>query len=387
MLKKFILPAWVAGALLLLLYSFTQVDLSLTLSQVSIWQHIQKAFQYIGYFNRPLSASFFVLIILLLFALYLITLRLAYSGMLKKHALWKIIIAVSLILFFSYNAFSYDLFNYIFDAKIVTFYHQNPYLHKALDFPGDPMLSFMHWTHRVYPYGPTWLAVTIPLSFIGFGYFLLTFYCFKLLALFTFLGCAFLIDKISKKKTYALAFFALNPLVLTESLVSAHNDTFMVLFALLAIYYLFQEKKVKSVFSLLLSVGVKFATVFLIPSFIFHIFFKKRDIDNQIFFLSIGIVMIFAVILASLRTNFQPWYLLFVIPFLSFIAQKYFILIPVIIFSLFSLFQYLPFLYLGNWDSPVPEMLLGLNISSIVLSIVFVLLYKVQKKYKIVKLG
>ena len=68
----------------------------------------------------------------------------------SKPFVWLIIFVSALLLVFSYNAFSYDIFNYIFDAKIFTHYHQNPYLQKALDYPGDPMLSFMRWTHRVY---------------------------------------------------------------------------------------------------------------------------------------------------------------------------------------------------------------------------------------------
>ena len=45
---------WTIGYLLtivgLFFYSFTQVDLNLTLSEWSVWQVIQKYFQHIGYF-------------------------------------------------------------------------------------------------------------------------------------------------------------------------------------------------------------------------------------------------------------------------------------------------------------------------------------------------
>ena len=40
-------------------YSFTQVDLSLTLSRASFITTLQRSFQYIGYFNRPLSTVLF----------------------------------------------------------------------------------------------------------------------------------------------------------------------------------------------------------------------------------------------------------------------------------------------------------------------------------------
>src|SRR3989344_7601362 len=198
-MQKFLIIGWISTAFLFLAYSFTQVDLSLTLSQLSIWQVIQRSFQQIGYFNRPLSTLIFFVIATLMFALYSYTLIQVRKKNISRRTIFAIIFSISGVLFFSYNAFSYDLFNYIFDSKIFTFYFQNPYFHKALDFPQDPMLSFMHWTHRLYPYGPTWLFLTIPFSFFGFNIFLLTFYLFKFIAVSAFVLSAFLIEKIARK--------------------------------------------------------------------------------------------------------------------------------------------------------------------------------------------
>src|SRR5258706_5338006 len=163
----------------LFFYSYTQVDLSLTLSRISIWQGIEKSFQYVGYFQRPLSTYLYSGILIALFVSYIFLLIAVHKNVLSRKTLWILIIGTAIVLTFSYNAFSYDLFNYIFDAKIITHYSQNPYMHMALDFPHDPMLSFMHWTQRTYPYGPAWLLVTAPLSFIGLQFFLPTFFLFK----------------------------------------------------------------------------------------------------------------------------------------------------------------------------------------------------------------
>src|SRR3989344_5185967 len=340
-MNKFIFYGWIISSVGLLLYSFTQVDLSLTLSQVSVWQTIQKLLQQIGYFNRPLSTLIFLLIMFLMFTLYALTLNFVKNNIFDGRAVWKIIIFVSVILFFAYNAFSYDLFNYIFDAKIVTYYNQNPYEHKALDYPGDPMLSFMHWTHRAYPYGPLWLALTIPLSFIGFGYFLLTFYLFKLLALFGFIWSAILIRNIV-----------------------------LIPFGLLGILAFLEKKYIKSFTALILSIAIKYATVFLIPGIIVYGLFKS----SKDFFLYVLILsMIITVVLASSRTNFQPWYLLLVLPFASLVSDKYFILIPVFLISIASLLQYAPFIYLGNWNPPVPTILNWIMISSIMVSGVLII--------------
>lgn len=381
MLNKIIFGGWIFFALCLLTYSFTQVDLSLTLSQASFWQDIQKVFQHVGYFNRPLSAAFFIALGIFSLVLYLLTISQVHLKKISGKTLSKIVIALSVILFFSYNAFSYDLFNYIFDAKIITFYQENPYDHKALDYPGDPMLSFMHWTHRTYPYGPAWLALTVPLSFVGFGYFLLTFYLFKLLMVASFIGSCFLIRKIAKDSDvdpdFAMAVFAFNPLVLVESLVSAHNDIVMMFFALLGLYAFLKRKMIKSFIWFLVSILIKFATAFALPALVFDIFFK---VSRNTLFMALTVSMIAAVFVAIFRTNFQPWYLLMILPFASLVSNRTYVLVPTVIISFFALFQYLPYLYLGNWDAPIPQYLNIAMVSSVILSVVIVLILKVVRR-------
>src|SRR5476651_225524 len=119
----------------LFLYSFTQIDLSLTLSRISIWQEVQKNFQYIGFFQRPTSAVIFSVILFLMFVLYLSFLYLCKKNKITNRTLLILVIGSFVVLVFSYNAFSYDLFNYVFDAKILTHYHLNPYLFKPNQFP------------------------------------------------------------------------------------------------------------------------------------------------------------------------------------------------------------------------------------------------------------
>src|SRR3989344_9375489 len=58
------------GALSLFLYSYTQVDLGLTLSRATLWPTVQKWFQSIGYFNRPLSTVIYIFILAVFFVLF-----------------------------------------------------------------------------------------------------------------------------------------------------------------------------------------------------------------------------------------------------------------------------------------------------------------------------
>lgn len=378
LLKKFIIAGFLATIIGLFFYSFTQVDLGLTLTRASVWQGIQTWFQHIGYFDRPVSTYLYTGLITLLFLFYFLFLKVAKEKKLDGKQVWKILILITIILTFSYNAFSYDLFNYVFDAKIITHYQQNPYEHKALDYPGDPMLGFMHWTQRTFPYGPIWLLVTVPLSLIGSQVFLVTFFLFKIMITSCFLGTIYMIRKIMQKvapadEAFSLVFFGLNPLVLIECLVSAHNDIVMMFFAITAVYYLLQQKIVKSTIFYILSIGIKYATVFLLPVFLYvwRQQQRKKNINWEKVFLVMTLLMSFGVIGATYRTNFQPWYFVQMLPFAALIGRKPYILISTVILSVASLLQYIPFLYTGNWDKPIPSILDMIMIAGIFLSLSF----------------
>lgn len=362
----------------LFLYTFTQVDLNLTLSQASWWQAFQKFFQSIGYYNRPLSTFLYISIISLMFLFYAVSLRLSALNKIRRKHIWILVLGITGILTFSYNAFSYDLFNYIFDAKIVTFYNESPYIHKALDYMGDPMLTFMRWTHRTYPYGPFWLGLTVPVSFVGFNFFLLTFFMFKILTSLFFLGIVFFIEKILKivspKYTIlGMVFFALNPLVLIEGLVSSHNDISMMFFAMFAVYLLLINKYIFSFITLVLSIGIKFATVILAPVFLLFIMKKKNITKIQILHV-LFFAMFIPLILVVIRTNFQPWYLLFILPFASLIPNKSYAIGVGIILSFFALLQYVPFIYNGDWNDPTPQILYMLTVTGFIIYVAYILL-------------
>lgn len=386
-MKKLSLFSWfyLFIILLLFLYSYTQVDLNLTFSRVPLLHTIIHTFQYIGYFQRPISTTIYVGITILLFIFYYFFLKKIKKSELKRGEVWTVISVSGVILLFSYNAFSYDLFNYIFDAKIFTFYHQNPYLHKALDFHGDPMLTFMRWTHRTYPYGPVWLFITVPLSYLGFQFFIPTFLFFKLLALGGYYGTAYYLEKITKKYTkvdslVAVVFFALNPLVLIESVVSAHIDISMVFLLVLSVYYLLDTKSYRSILLLVLSIGVKYASVFIIPAYIYLYFLRSRKILSKSIFLHLCLFLMAAGAVAQTASqgNFQPWYLLIALPFAAILAENIFIIIATFIISFIALMGYVPYLFLGNWNPPVPALLFSLYSMGFALMVVSMLAVKLH---------
>lgn len=370
----------------LFFYSYTQVDLNLTLSQWSVWQVIQTSFQYIGWFQRPLSTALYLVLIFLLSTFYLLLSWLAKNNKLSMRQFWLLNLIMSGILLFSYNAFSYDLFNYMFDARIVTYHGENPYFHKALDYPEDPWVNFMRWTHRTYPYGPVWLGLTVPLSFIGFQFFLPTLFLFKGLMTASFLGTVYFIGRIlekhnPKQKLFGMALFAFNPLVIIESLVSGHHDIVMIFLLISSIYYIMNSNYIRSILLFVLSIGIKFSSAILLPVVLWMTLkkFRNQAIDWERVFLASLFLSIATVILASFRTELQPWYIIWALPFVSLLPDRKWIIIPSIIISFALLLHYVPFLYTGNWDPPIPTIKSFMNISALVLAGVWAVWYSKEK--------
>ncbi len=353
---KLLFASYIITLTALFLYSLTQIDLSLTFSKLSIWQTIEKSFQQIGYFNRPLSTAIFIAILTLLFIHYFAFIFLAIKKIISRKQAWFLVLAGFVVLVFSYNAFSYDLFNYIFDAKIITHYNQNPYFYKALDFPNDPMLSFMRWTHRYYPYGPAWLFLTAPISFIGLNIFSLTFFLFKIFISGFFLGTVYLIEKIVRKvspgnEIYALVFFGLSPLVLIESVVSVHNDIVMMFFAVLGLYFVLNKKFILSIIAIIFSFFIKEVTILLLfPVLIFQNPIKKIFISSENFFRFCVLTMIAGFVYVLTKLEVQPWYFLWIIPFIAFLKPNRYIFLLTSGISLGLLLRYAPFLYQGDWN-------------------------------------
>jgi hypothetical protein len=381
--EKLLTTFWVIFSLLLFLYSFTQIDLGLVVSRYPFFYAIEKSFQYIGYFRRDVSTEFFIAIITLGFLLFGWTLLEISKQHVGKKAITVICILVFLFLAFSYNAFSYDFFNYIFDAKILTHYHLNPYQQTALNFPQDPMLGFMHWTHRTYPYGPLWLGLTIPLSYIGGNIFIITFFLFKILSAIAYSLFIYFLYKVleifdEKRALFLTTFVALNPFFLAEFLVSAHNDSSMFALGFAAIYMLLKRKQLFAYGLLLLSIGIKFATGFFIPAFflVSWNFMQKRPFSTNLFRYTLMFFMIVAFALVSYRTVFQPWYLIYVIPFMLFFPWKKETGLIVFLMSILSLGYYSPFLLTGSWDESVlGNLLFGLQMSVFPICLVLLIVF------------
>lgn len=346
--------AYLILTIALFLYSYTQVDLNLTLSQASIFQTIQKSFQYIGYYQRPLSTGLYVGIVSALFAAYFFTLRLIRRGKMNEKQLWKIIGVTVAILVLSYPAaLSYDFFNYMFTAKSVVVYHKNPYDVIPIQFaPVDPWLNFMRWTHLPSAYTPLWIGLTIPAYLAGFGFFLTIMWSIKALVAFfhiaTIVGIGKVLGKVEPKmKALGMAIFALNPLIIIEDLVSSHNDVVMMAFGVWALYFLLEKKQMTSWLMWALSVAAKMMTIVLAPVLVLAALAKTKWREWALILMVAGLLAVVS------QREFLPWYWVWIMPFVGLLPSKRKVTMLAGAVSLGLLLRYGPYLYLGNYNPPV----------------------------------
>lgn len=298
------------------------------------------------------------------------------------------------------NALSYDVFNYIFNAKMVLVYHANPHVRVALDFAAiDDWTRFMHNTHTPAPYGYGWTLWSLIPFGLGLGKFTLTWEWFRVWSGVSLIMTASASRWLAKNwwGTTSPAYAKwqrwqwvlwLNPLLLIELITNSHNDWWMMapaVWAMAATLKGTQSTRTKSVvgwwlaaaLALGLSTTIKYATLALIPVWgsllLYHWSLGKTKVawlyQNWPWLASLSL---FVPLLSSRSQLFHPWYLTWslvwlsigVVTWLSAPAATTWLTrslhqlqgwwwITLVCFSLTSLFRYVPYLWLGEYTPTV----------------------------------
>ncbi len=312
-------------------YSYALIDPNITFFNSPVWSRFLEQMLQLGYYHRDISLYIYLAIIVLLFIFHYF-----FKKNFRKYNVLYIAIIIGVILLFSYSFLSHDLLNYLFDARILTFYHQNPYQHMAADFPHDPWLRFTQWTNRSYPYGPVFLVISIIPSFLSLGKFLLSFLFYKVTVILFYVFAVYILQKQNKK--WAMT-FATHPLILIEGIVNAHNDMFALTIGIIGLYYLMQEKNnicAKVLF--VLSAGIKYITLPIV-------FISRKKITRN---LAVLIVQFLVIGYLCFMGEIQPWYFLALFLFIPFYEE---FIARLDIFFAGLLLSYYPYIFLGGWDT------------------------------------
>ena len=324
-------------------FSYLWVDFNLSLTHWPLLVHFLDKFQHWGYFHRPLSAKIYLGLLLLLFGgqLYLL-----FSDFLKRQPIRKLLIwagFTTMIVALAYPFLSYDIFSYLFDAKIIWHYHQNPYFYAPNHFAGDPWLRFMRWTHRTCPYGPVWLLYTLAPGFLSLGKFVFNLYFLKIFNGLLFFAAGWLLLKMGDNDKKVFVYWFFNPFLIMELLVDAHNELLMIVLLFLALFLLEKRRVRWGFLAFLSSAAVKYISVFLAP-----LLFIPRG-RRKIFYLMAGIGLL--AIFIDKTASFQPWYFTWFFMVLPFLALDNFSWLGVFLGELLILsFKYYPFVLTGSWQ-------------------------------------
>lgn len=354
-------------------YSLTAPNLVLS-TNPTFWKF--QTYMWKTFFNNRelLTQTYFALIGIIFFN-YLFFVSQALKQKLKSFKLILILfLALAAPLLISNNALSYDAFNYIFNAKMVSVYHADPHIQVALDFPDDSWTKFMHNTHTPAPYGRAWTYLSlIPFS-LGMGKFVITWLSFRLFSLLPLIALLFIFWKYQKRVNHTWAIFLIfNPLILIEVISNFHNDFWMITPAILSLLLVDSQKNKKinlsfvikvliSIVLLGLSIWIKLATLLLIPIWLLILIKNKLKDIPHFYSLANGwpvlaSLVMFVPLLTSRSQWFHPWYLAWTIAFIPLFSKKNKIATAwatsLLVLSISSMYRYLPFLWHNNYDGDV----------------------------------
>ena len=201
------------------------------------------------------------------------------------------IIIVGLIFVFTPALLSLDVLTYADYGHTTLVYHSNPYFIPPLvASPHDPITRIDGWHFGVSAYGPLWLYICMFIALLSATDPLHYILAFRILGLFAHLLNTLLVICILRatgrsQRYVALGalLYGLNPLVLLESCLEAHNDVVMCTFMLLGICLALQveykecirpKRYILPLLALTMATLIKFTSAPLLIFFIFLLFCK-----------------------------------------------------------------------------------------------------------------
>lgn len=198
----------------------------------------------------------------------------------QSKSLRKVVLTIGIlcgaILVGLYPITAIDAAVYVVNARDWVLYGGNPLTVPPGAFPNDPYIHLAgEYVDNTSPYGPVWESLArIPIQ-LGVTDLATGIIAMKVISLLAFAGMAYLIGWHSRQQdegknvsgVTAMAFFALNPLVLLEAVGNGHNDMTMVAFVMLGLILWQRGKWAWAALALTVASLVKLPALIVIPLF------------------------------------------------------------------------------------------------------------------------
>ena len=209
----------------------------------------------------------------------------------KKMFLFIAIIALIFVVVLPFTCS--DVFYYLGIGRLDSNYHQNPYYTTIKEFveqkdnnqylQADTVLAqgySNYWADSTVVYGPVWTLICKLIAGLSFGNIDFGLFIFKLVNVLVHLCNCYLIYKISHKRIFTLL-YGLNPFILIEGIACVHNDMFVILFILIALYFLIKKKNLLvSVASLAMATAIKYFAIILLPFIVIYYFREEKPLKR-----------------------------------------------------------------------------------------------------------
>ncbi len=275
---------------------FIIASILFAMPSIVYWFQKKSVFQFGPYFqflyDMPISRAtqtlLYILLLAILVILYVMILRKRKEIFFntKKMFLFISIIAILFVIVLPFTCS--DIFYYLGIGRLDSRYHQNPYYTTIKDYveqgdnqqylQTDTVLAQGYendWANATVVYGPIWTLICRIIAGLSFGNINIGLLVFKLVNVLVHLLNCYLIYKISHKRLFT-CIYGLNPFILIEGIACVHNDIFVVMFVLLALYFLTKKKNLVATVSFLaMATAIKYFAIILLPFVIIYYFRKE----------------------------------------------------------------------------------------------------------------
>ena len=209
---------------------------------------------------------FLIFIIILTIVYLIISLNAKKDNNIKKAFLFIILISVLSGIILPNN--STDVFYYMgvgrLDAKYDVDIYESNFNEKQKEYLDDEIVAKSPEINHKFIYGVVWEKICKFVGSIPINSELILLYIFKILNIIVHILNCYLIYKITKSKKL-LYLYGLNPLVLFEGIINCHNDIYLILFMLIAIYLKKRDKIGLATLSIAIGSMIKYTPIIILP--------------------------------------------------------------------------------------------------------------------------
>ncbi len=185
---------------------------------------------------------------------------------LGSRTVWALVALLVAAFVLSPVVLSHDVYSYVDYARLGARHGLDPYVHPPAAAPTDPAFAHVTWPDTTSAYGPLFTLLTYLLALLPVA---IAVAALKLVAGLAVLGLAALTARLAAQRGLspprAIAFVALNPLVLVHVVGGAHNDALAMLLTLAGVAAIAVALEATAGVALIAALAVKLSAAFVAP--------------------------------------------------------------------------------------------------------------------------